>query len=328
MTNIVRNINAKTDWQIVLGEAHRYILHYSTVRVGLVTFLITASTTALVSSLPKETTQITTESVKTFHGSFSFPIFLFSMVFFGAALLMNWVFDRRRYVMERLARDIELNLDAIISGAPFTAQEHSLDILGPDVLHTIVQPNPGLKALRLHYLKDCKVYSLSGNAPALNWWVTLLFLLYFSLLVGGLYYGYVTQNQLKLFALNTSPIKSGELPHPAQYSFASGQICSDDTSDEIGHWVKGVADSVSKSAARSGISIGSADVTPLTPKLRGIYGNNVGLAFARANCIAERIENELVSRGIQVKIEPRVRNIMSREKASGDDRVVLVSWVP
>jgi len=122
------------------------------------------------------------------------------------------------------------------------------------------------------------------------------------------------------------------LPPPPQvapsswHAFNSGQSCADD--NDIGAWIKEIADSVSKSTSRKGVSIASADVRPLGAARRSKHGNNIGLAFDRAQCVADGITHELSSRGIQVQIDVQVRNVRDRGKASVNDRVVTVEWSP
>jgi hypothetical protein len=186
MTNAVPKDGGIEDWRAVLQEAHQYILHYSTVRLGLVTFLITASSTALSFSLPKETVQITSSGVTVYHyGSFSGVVFAFSFLFFIAAFFLNREFDRRRYVMERYARDVELILDAKIQQKDQTTEKHSLEIAEEEIgINAIIaHNNRGLKKLRDRYAKDCVIYAFL-KGPPLNRFITVLFLFYLALLIG------------------------------------------------------------------------------------------------------------------------------------------------
>ncbi len=122
------------------------------------------------------------------------------------------------------------------------------------------------------------------------------------------------------------PVQGLKAAPPSWHAFNSGQFCEDD--NDIGAWIKEIADSVSKSTSRKGVSVGSADVRPLGAARRSKHGNNIGLAFDRAQCVADGITHELSSRGIQVQIDVQVRNVRDRGKASVNDRVVTVEWSP
>jgi hypothetical protein len=126
--------------------------------------------------------------------------------------------------------------------------------------------------------------------------------------------------------IRPAPVQGLKAAPPSWYAFNSGQSCADD--NDIGAWIKEIADSVFKSTSRKGVSIASADVRPLGAARRAKHGNNIGLAFDRAQCVADGITHELSSRGIQVQIDVRVRDVRDRGKASVNDRVVTVEWSP
>ena len=126
--------------------------------------------------------------------------------------------------------------------------------------------------------------------------------------------------------IRPAPVQGLKAAPPSWHAFNSGQTCADD--NDIGAWIKEIADSVFKSTSRKGVSIASADVRPLGAARRSKHGNNIGLAFDRAQCVADGITHELSSRGIQVQIDVRVQNVRDRGKASVNDRVVTVEWSP
>ena len=195
----------RDDWRALLQETHRYIVHYSTVRLSLITFLVTACLTALIFSLPKETVKIDDAKILVYYGQFNLPAFSGSILFYFAAVGLNWVFDRRRYVMERYGRDVEIVLDtkirkirsptSVLPPTPptQTSEEHSLDQLSPDSVNNIIaHNNERLSRLKKLYAKDCRVYSLT-EGPPLNRFITVVFGVFAVLLVVFGLYGYRTQ---------------------------------------------------------------------------------------------------------------------------------------
>lgn len=172
MTNSVPTVGKPADWLAVLQESHRYIIHYSTVRLSLVTFLVTAMLTAILFGIPKETLKIDSGSVTAYSGDVNWPAIVVGIFFYIAAFLMNWIFDKRRYIMERFAEDIETILDAKITGQATTAREHHLDTLGPNDINTILS-RP--KDLESEYLEKFKALVFTGT-PRLNLVITWAFI--------------------------------------------------------------------------------------------------------------------------------------------------------
>jgi hypothetical protein len=144
MTDKLLARGKKDDWLAVLQEAHRYIIHYSTVRLSLVTFLVTAMLTAVLYGIPKETVTVTPNSVITYKGGVNWWAIFVAVLFYCSAVSLNWVFDRRRYIMERFAADVESILNArIVNSLPLsnvttTARPHHLDHLGEHDVNIIV----------------------------------------------------------------------------------------------------------------------------------------------------------------------------------------------
>ena len=73
--------------------------------------------------------------------------------------------------------------------------------------------------------------------------------------------------------------------------------------------------------------IGSADAQPLSPAKRTKYGNNVGLALARAYCIAGQAQTTLAQRGVFLSTAVSVRS-SGPIGPSASDRAVTLRLIP
>jgi hypothetical protein len=70
---------------------------------------------------------------------------------------------------------------------------------------------------------------------------------------------------------------------------------------------------------------GSADTQPLGIEARQIYGNNVGLALARAHCVAGAVQSQLAVKGLYVSTVVAVRGPRDRRQADTDRSVEIRS---
>jgi hypothetical protein len=170
------------NWLATLQEAHRYIIHYSTVRLSLVTFLVTAMFTALLYGLPKETVALTSDSVAIYTGGLNWPAIAVAILLYLSAFFLNRVFDKRRYMMERFAADIEIILNAK-SRQPTqmlptqTTREHQLDKLDSQDINVILNQTK-IADLQEDYAKGYRCFLLYGQ-PTLNVIITWAFTLVF-----------------------------------------------------------------------------------------------------------------------------------------------------
>ena len=92
-----------------------------------------------------------------------------------------------------------------------------------------------------------------------------------------------------------------------------------------------IVDLLMADAAQSGNRtlrvIGSADAQPLSAAKRAKYGNNVGLALARAHCIAGQAQATLAQKGLFLSTVVSVRS-SGPVGPSDEDRVVMLRLIP
>lgn len=111
--------------------------------------------------------------------------------------------------------------------------------------------------------------------------------------------------------------------------FESGETCV--TTNSLDQQVAAIVNQAVASGAPRIIVVGSADRMPIADAGSVAFGNNTGLALARARCVAGWISEALARRAVSSIIDVRVRDaavrtVSARAVGAAEDRVVEV-WL-